>query len=99
MARRAGVGNATMYRHFPTRRELIIAVYSGEVAALCARSRSLLTEDPPADALFRPASGFPRTRWRPGENRRCRSPMTVRAGDRHGSTAGTARCTPPRPRC
>ncbi|URM98315.1 TetR/AcrR family transcriptional regulator [Actinomadura madurae] len=52
IARRAGVGNATMYRHFPTRRELIIAVYSGEVAEICARSQSLLAEDPPGDALF-----------------------------------------------
>ncbi|MFC0038434.1 TetR/AcrR family transcriptional regulator [Actinomadura rayongensis] len=52
IARRAGVGNATMYRHFPTRRELIIAVYADEVAALCDRSRSLLTVDPPGDALF-----------------------------------------------
>ncbi|MFW6720672.1 TetR/AcrR family transcriptional regulator [Streptomyces sp. MAR4 CNY-716] len=52
IARRAGVGNATMYRHFPTRRELIIAVYAEEVAELCARSQSLLVEDPPGDALF-----------------------------------------------
>ncbi|MFG2600426.1 TetR/AcrR family transcriptional regulator [Streptomyces sp. NPDC048462] len=52
IARRAGVGNATMYRHFPTRRELIIAVYSEEVAELCAQSQSLLAEDPPGDALF-----------------------------------------------
>ena len=52
IARRAGVGNATMYRHFPTRRELIIAVYSEEVAELCARSQTLLAQDPPGDALF-----------------------------------------------
>ncbi|WP_064745145.1 TetR/AcrR family transcriptional regulator [Pseudonocardia acaciae] len=52
IARRAGVGNATMYRHFPTRRELIIAVYSEEVAGLCARSRSLLASDRPGNALF-----------------------------------------------
>ncbi|HEX3790603.1 MAG TPA: helix-turn-helix domain-containing protein [Pseudonocardiaceae bacterium] len=52
IARRAGVGNATMYRHFPTRRELIIAVYAEEVAELCARSESLLAEDPPGEALF-----------------------------------------------
>jgi AcrR family transcriptional regulator len=52
IARRAGVGNATMYRHFPTRRDLIIAVYSEEVAALCARSQSLLAADLPSDALF-----------------------------------------------
>ncbi|MGI5169905.1 TetR/AcrR family transcriptional regulator [Spirillospora sp. CA-253888] len=52
IARRAGVGNATMYRHFPTRRELIIAVYAEEVAELCTRSPSPLAEDPPGDALF-----------------------------------------------
>lgn len=52
IARRAGVGNATMYRHFRTRRELIIAVYSEEVAELSARSQSLLAEEPPGDALF-----------------------------------------------
>lgn len=52
IARRAGVGNATMYRHFPTRRELIIAVYADEVAALCAQGEALLTEADPGDALF-----------------------------------------------
>jgi AcrR family transcriptional regulator len=52
IARRAGVGNATMYRHFPTRRELVIAVYAGEVTALCELGRSLLTARESADALF-----------------------------------------------
>jgi AcrR family transcriptional regulator len=52
IARRAGIGNATMYRHFPTRSDLIIAVYSEEVAALCGRSQLLLAEGPPGDALF-----------------------------------------------
>jgi AcrR family transcriptional regulator len=53
IARRAGVGNATMYRHFPTRRELVIAVYAGEVTALCELGRSLATDQSPGDALFR----------------------------------------------
>ncbi len=53
IARRAGVGNATVYRHFPTRRELIIAVYSDEVAALCAGGEDLLAAADPSDALFR----------------------------------------------
>lgn len=44
IARRAGVGNATMYRHFPTRRELVIAVYAGEVSALCELGQSLLAD-------------------------------------------------------
>ncbi|WP_214415739.1 TetR/AcrR family transcriptional regulator [Sphaerisporangium fuscum] len=52
VARRAGVGNATMYRHFPTRRELIIAVYADEVTELCAHGRALLDAPSPGDALF-----------------------------------------------
>ena len=36
IARRAGVGVGTLYRHFPTRQELIEAVYVEEVEALCA---------------------------------------------------------------
>jgi AcrR family transcriptional regulator len=51
IARRSGVGNATLYRHFPDRRELIIAVYAGEVTALCDRGQALLSEDPPGEAL------------------------------------------------
>jgi AcrR family transcriptional regulator len=52
IARRAGVGNATMYRHFPTSQEFIIAVYSDEVTALCAQGETLLDDDSPGDALF-----------------------------------------------
>jgi AcrR family transcriptional regulator len=52
IARRAGVGNATMYRHFPTRRDLIIAVYADEVTDLCADGERLLNEEASADALF-----------------------------------------------
>jgi AcrR family transcriptional regulator len=52
IARRAGVGNATMYRHFPTRRELIVAVYAEEVTALCDRGQALLHDRAPGEALF-----------------------------------------------
>jgi AcrR family transcriptional regulator len=52
IARRAGVGNATMYRNFPSRRELVIAVYADEVAALGELGQSLLADSPPADGLF-----------------------------------------------
>lgn len=34
IAKRAGVGNATLYRHFPTRQDLLVAVYWGEVDVL-----------------------------------------------------------------
>lgn len=52
IARRAGVGNATMYRHFPTRSDLIVAVYADEVTALCARGDELAATRDPGEALF-----------------------------------------------
>ncbi|MBF6175355.1 TetR/AcrR family transcriptional regulator [Nocardia blacklockiae] len=52
IARRAGVGNATMYRHFPTRADLLIAVYAEEVTALGELARTLLDDPEPAAALF-----------------------------------------------
>ncbi len=36
LARLAGIGSATLYRNFGTRRELLAALYSHEVDALCA---------------------------------------------------------------
>jgi len=52
VARRAGIGNATMYRHFADRRELLIAVYADEVEALCAQGQALLRKPSARDALF-----------------------------------------------
>jgi AcrR family transcriptional regulator len=52
IARRAGVGNATLYRHFPTRAELLAALYTDEVAALCDYGTQLLTAPSPIEALF-----------------------------------------------
>ncbi|GIM90253.1 TetR/AcrR family transcriptional regulator [Paractinoplanes toevensis] len=52
IARRAGVGNATLYRHFPTRADLLVAVYADEVDALCRRGEQLLEPADPVDALF-----------------------------------------------
>ncbi|MEV0348719.1 helix-turn-helix domain-containing protein [Nonomuraea sp. NPDC050680] len=51
VARHAGVGNATMYRHFPTRQDLIIAVYADEVTELCESGDTLLAAASPGDAL------------------------------------------------
>jgi AcrR family transcriptional regulator len=51
IARRAGVGIGTLYRHFPTRRELIEAVYVDEVEAL-SRSALDVAELEPWDALI-----------------------------------------------
>lgn len=48
IARRAGVGMATLYRNFPGRRELLEALYTGEVDALCQAARSIDGETPGA---------------------------------------------------
>ncbi|WP_280303978.1 TetR/AcrR family transcriptional regulator [Nocardia abscessus] len=52
VARRAGVGNATLYRHFPTRADLLVAVYSDEVADLCRYGEQAALAGSPLDALF-----------------------------------------------
>lgn len=51
IARRSGVGNATLYRHFPTRDDLIGAVYRGEVEKLAAAERRFAASLPPLEAL------------------------------------------------
>jgi AcrR family transcriptional regulator len=46
IARRAGVGVGTLYRHFPTRQALLEAVYVDEVEALCRSAADFADEDP-----------------------------------------------------
>ncbi len=50
VARRAGVGIGTLYRHFPTRLALVEAVYRDDVDALSALARDVESL-PPWDAL------------------------------------------------
>jgi AcrR family transcriptional regulator len=50
IARRAHVGPATLYRHFPTRQHLLEAVYLEELEAI-SRSAADLADLPPWDAL------------------------------------------------
>lgn len=52
IARRAGVGAGTLYRHFPNRECLIEAVYRGEIEGLSDRAHELLAECPPEEALM-----------------------------------------------
>jgi AcrR family transcriptional regulator len=51
IARRSGIGNATLYRHFPTRNDLIEAVYRNEVERLAAAEQRFATSMPPIGAL------------------------------------------------
>jgi AcrR family transcriptional regulator len=61
IARRAGVGPGTLYRHFPTREALIAAVYSGDVERLVGSVPQVLAEHAPLDAFrvwFRTLADF-----------------------------------------
>ena len=58
IARAAGVGAGTLYRHFPTRVALFEAVYRDSVERLCADGERLSATEPPADALVDWLRGF-----------------------------------------
>ncbi|WHM36970.1 TetR/AcrR family transcriptional regulator [Streptomyces sp. BPTC-684] len=51
VAKRAGVGIGTLYRHFPNRHALMNAIFQSEVDVLLARSRELLDAEQPCTAL------------------------------------------------
>src|SRR6266852_2140332 len=51
IARRAGVGIGTLYRHFPTRPALLQAVYRDQVEALGVLAGKLMTAESPSAAL------------------------------------------------
>ena len=59
IAARAGVGVGTVYRHFPTRADLVVAVYRHQVEALAEAAATYLGGSPTAyDALVRWIDGF-----------------------------------------
>ena len=51
IARRAGVSSGTLYRHFPTRLDLVETVLAGQIAELVELGRQLLTATDALDAL------------------------------------------------
>jgi AcrR family transcriptional regulator len=51
IAKKAGVGPGTLYRHFPTREELLVAVYRSEMEKLAGAARTLADTLPPVEAL------------------------------------------------
>jgi AcrR family transcriptional regulator len=53
IVRRAGVGLATFYRHFPERSDLVTAVFRHDVDACADAAPTLAAEHPPLDALIR----------------------------------------------
>lgn len=52
IARRAGVGAGTVYRHFPTKEALFRAIVANRIDQLVELARALAGERPPAEALF-----------------------------------------------
>jgi AcrR family transcriptional regulator len=58
IARDAGVGIGTLYRHFPTREALVEALYRKELADLCASAAGLLQAHAPEQALRAWMNGF-----------------------------------------
>ena len=53
IARDAGVGIGTLYRHFPNREALVEAIYRTELAEVAAAAGQLLKRHPPKTALRR----------------------------------------------
>jgi AcrR family transcriptional regulator len=53
IAKEAGVGPGTLYRHFPTREALVLAVYRNDVQRLVDSVPELLSQQPPLSALTR----------------------------------------------
>jgi len=51
IAKQAGVGPGTLYRHFPTRGELLKAVYRAELEKLAAAAHNFAASMPPVEAL------------------------------------------------
>ncbi|MEU1056687.1 TetR/AcrR family transcriptional regulator [Streptomyces sp. NPDC005876] len=50
IAKQAGVGVGTLYRHFPTREALIDAAYRHQLSRVCEKASDLLTQRPAAEA-------------------------------------------------
>jgi AcrR family transcriptional regulator len=51
IVKKAGVGPGTLYRHFPTREELLVAVYRSGMEKLAAAEQKFAQELPPIEAL------------------------------------------------
>ena len=51
IAKQAGVGPGTLYRHFPTREELLKAVYRNELESLATAQEKFAETMPPVEAL------------------------------------------------
>ncbi len=53
VARRAGVGNATVFRHFPAKRDLVLAIVERQMTALLAFTEEAAADPDPTEGLRR----------------------------------------------
>ena len=102
IAKRAGVGQGTTYRHFPNREALLLAVYRQDVQTVIDAAPALLADYPPAEALRRwfgrwRATGGSSTGWLRRWRRRPGRPVQRRlpAGDRRDHPAAGRPARPP----
>ena len=106
IAAKAGVGMGTIYRHFPTRADLIVAVYRHQVEACAEAGPALLANSgTPHAALTVNGSTSSLTSWSPSTDSPRRCSPTTPASRRCTPTSSTASCPcalscstpPPRP--
>ena len=82
IARAAGVGIGTLYRNFPTREDLVAAVYENELSVVLERGAALLPTEKPDVALrefMRLYSGFIATKRGMAESLRAGGARTAAA--------------------
>ena len=96
ISRRAGVGMATLYRNFPTRQELLEALYTDEVDAVCAAAATVDGETPGA-VLTGLAAPVLRLLQQQTPRRR-RAAQTLTTANRCSAKAEAA-CSPPADHC
>ncbi|MEU8145931.1 TetR family transcriptional regulator [Nonomuraea sp. NPDC048901] len=84
VAQQAEVGPGTLYRHFPTLQDLLVAVIRDDVAALCAQGQALLSE----------ASALPETSTSSGASAPSRAPAPSGISAPSGASAPSEASAP-----
>ncbi|HLU74420.1 MAG TPA: TetR/AcrR family transcriptional regulator [Nonomuraea sp.] len=83
IAKRAGVGSGTLYRHFPTREDLVEEVYRDQIRPLRDDARALLETQPPAQALHTWMHRF--AEWTSERRGICEALVAMSASGRFGT--------------
>jgi AcrR family transcriptional regulator len=83
VARSAGLGSGTLYRHFPTREDLVEEVYRHEVSPLRDAAVDLLDSQPPAVALQQWLTVF--AEWATAKKGVCEALVAMSSSGRFGT--------------